>query len=204
MNDLFPEIAADPVIAARHRAFSRHQHSAIVDADNNERYTLKATLDECMRFSGATHIDIDLAACVEAHCADEWLGRQLDGTFLDALSCSWRPKWWRSGRRWGFLNPPYDMLEAFTERLFLAMIDGELDGLMYLPPGDRCEQPWWHKYIEPYRDGGRLIAGKDGNIRVRTRPLPGRQKFGSPGDRGGLLASSAPFPSVLVVLERCA
>ncbi len=201
VNDLFPEVAADPVIAARHRAFSRHQHAAVVDADNNERYTLQPTLDECMRFAGVDHIDIDLAACVEAHCADEWLGRQLDGTFLDALSCSWRPKWWRSGRRWGWLNPPYDALEAFTERLALAMIDGELDGLMYLPPGDRCEQPWWHKWFEPYRDGGGLLGGK---VRVRTRPLPGRQKFGSPGDPGGLLASSAPFPSVLVVLERCA
>lgn len=203
MSDLFPEVAADPVIAARHRAFSRHQHASVVDADNNERYTLRPTLDECMRFAGVDHIDIDLAACPEAHVADEWLGRQLTGLrYLDALSgITWSPlESARPRGNWvGFLNPPYDRLEAFTERLVLAMLDGQLDCCMYLPPGDRCEQPWWQKWVEPYRDGRGLI---DGKVSITTHPLPGRQKFGSPGDPHGLLATSAPFPSLLIVWRR--
>ncbi len=211
MNDLFPEVVADPVIAARHRAFSRHQHSAVVDPNNNERYTLRPTLEECMRLGGVDHIDIDVAACSEAHCAPEWLGQQLDGTFRDALATSWKPRdivmfAAREGLVVphdapvvGWMNEPYDMLLAFTERAALAMADGELDVLLSLPPGDRCEQDWWQKWIEPYRDGKSLF---NGNVMISTHCLDGRQKFGSPGDPTGLTASSAPFPSVLIVYRR--
>lgn len=206
------DVPADPLVAARHRAFSRHQHAAVSDVKNNERYTLRPTLEECMRFAGVVHIDIDCAACPEAHVADEWLGLQVDGSFRDALGCSWRPTTRPPDTHaTGWLNPPYDMLEAFTERGVLAVLDGQLQTLIMLPPGDRCEQPWWQKWIEPHRDdatGSNHIHRQGGigmradRVRVRTWNLPGRQRFGSPGDPRGLCADSAPFPSVCVVFER--
>ncbi|MBP6479861.1 MAG: hypothetical protein KA310_03345 [Pseudomonadales bacterium] len=203
-NDLFPEVAKDPEIAARQRAFSRHQHSMVGVGDaNNERYTLAPTLEQCMRFAWVDRIDIDVAACPEAHCADEWLGRQADGSFRDALTCSWTPRAFpmhpalRPRPLIGWCNMPYTLLLEFMERAMLAMVDRELDILMMLPPGDRCEQPWWQTWVEPYRDGRGHYKG----VVVETKCLPGRQKFGSPGDPKGLLASSAPFPSVCVVLR---
>lgn len=216
MSDLFPEVVPDKLALLRRRTWARHQHNRIVDPNDNERYTLRPTLELCMRLAGVDHIDIDTAACPEAHCAPLWLGQQGDGSFLDALTSSWDPCAYApvgvvgwlpvpkvvrrlAGPLVGWCNPPYDALEDFTERSTLAMLDGELDVLLSLPPGDRCEQPWWQEWIEPSRDGRGNIAGK---VRITTHPLPGRQKFGSPGDPCGLVASSAPFPSVLIVWRR--
>lgn len=199
--DMFPEVESDREAVLRRRTWARHKHNRVVDPNDNERYTLDPTLALSRAVATAGHIDIDLAACPEAHCAEEWLGLQNDGTFRDSLTSSWNPKWYRGqGRpRTGWLNPPYDQLLDFTERASLAMIDGELDLLLYLPPGDRCEQPWWQNGIEPYRDGRALLAGM---VEITTHCLPGRQRFGSPGDPFGLTATSAPFPSVLVVWRR--
>lgn len=197
MSDLFPEVVADPVAMARRRVWARHQHNRIPDPEDNERYTLSTTVAECLRLADVEHIDIDLAGCPEAHCAEQWLGTQPGGAFIDALQVSWapaNPK--RKALRVGWLNPPYSMLTEFTERAAMAMLDGELDVLLYLPPGDRCEQPWWQQWIEPHRDGRKCLEGM---VRITTHCLSGRQTFGKPGDRAGLGATSAPFPSVLVV-----
>lgn len=165
---------------------------------DDERYTLRPTLQWAMEKAGVDHIDLDVAACPESHWAEEWFGRQDDGSFVDALSVSWSPKKVRRGPRVGWMNQPYSMLEAFTERATLALVDGELDALLGLPPGDRCEQPWFQKWVEPYRDGRGGFRG----VRIDTYPAPGRQKFGSPGDPGGLVAVQAPFPSLLIVWRR--
>lgn len=195
--DLFPEVEPDKIAMLKRRSWARHQHNRVVDPNDNERYTLSPTLEQIRKLSGVTHFDIDLSACVESHCAPEWLGVQFNGTFRNALTSSWRPtkKLFPDDPSVGFNNMPYDAIEDFIERSVVAMLDGELDVLLSLPPGDRCEQPWWQRWIEPYRDGRGLI---DGRVKIETHCLPGRQKFGSPGDPNGLVASSAPFPSVLI------
>lgn len=203
MTDLFPEVEPDKVGALRRRTWARHKHSRVIDPEDNERYTLRSTIDECMALARVDHIDIDVAACPEAHWAAQWLGRQLDGTFIDALTSSWEP--WNPAHRTGgeyrlrvgWNNPPYSALQEFTERTILALLNGELDVVLALPPGDRCEQPWWQKWIEPYRDGRGLIEGK---VSIETHCLRTRQRFGSPGVQSA--GFSAPFPSVLVVYRR--
>lgn len=204
--DLFPEIEADKTDALRRRTWARHQHSRVIDPNDNERYTLRPTIEICMRLAKVSHIDIDVSACPEAHWAEQWLGLQVDGSFVDALTSSWRPKRVNARERSafplvGWENMPYSDIEDFTERTIAAMLDKELDVVLALPPGDRCEQPWWQKWIEPYRDGRGLI---DGKVAIETHCLPGRQRFGSPGDPAGIHSAgfSAPFPSVLVVY-RC-
>lgn len=206
MTDLFPEVEADKEAVLRRRTWARHQHNRVVDPNDNERYTLRSTIELCMKLAHVDHFDIDIAACPEAHWAERWLGLQVDGTFRNALTSSWSPNPFVPAFslpvvRVGWLNMPYDQLEDFTERSVLAMIDGELDVLLMLPPGDRCEQPWWQKWIEPVRDG-RAPSDK---VQVTTHCLPVRQKFGSPGDPHGVHSTGfgAPFPSVLVVWRRC-
>lgn len=196
---MFPEVAPDKVAMLKRRTWARHQHNRVIDPNDNERFTLRPTIELCMRLAGVDHIDIDTSACPEAHCAPEWLGRQVDGSFRDALTSSWEPSgvhWCGEAHRVGWNNMPYDAIEDFTERSAKAMLDGELDVLLSLPPGDRCEQPWFQTWIEPHRDGRALL---DGRVAITTHCLPGRQRFGSPGDPHGHAASSAPFPSLLIV-----
>lgn len=197
-DDLFPELKPDPEPAARKRLWARHQHNRIVDPDDNERYTRLATFEECRRLANVhAPFGLDVAACPESHWGARWFGRQLDGSFIDAIGSSWAPlSLVDAGPAW--CNPPYTELLAFTERIIFALLDGERDTVLYLPPGDRCEQEWWQKWIEPYRDGRGHFRG----VKVNTHPLKGRQTFGKPGDPLGLSCVNAPFPNVLVHLWR--
>lgn len=210
-GDLFPDLAPSLEDAARARLKARtparHRHSLVDDVANNERYTKPETVEWALDKAKVrrSSLIIDLAACPESHHAKIWHGNQPDGTFRDSLGSSWRPSEFgylgslEDRFTWGWLNPPYDRLLDFCERLMLALVDRELGGVLFLPPGDRNEQPWWHKFIEPYREGRGLLAGC---IEVSTHNHPGRCVFGKPGDPKGFTGGSAPFPSVLVIFER--
>jgi hypothetical protein len=200
VNDLFPEVAPDPAGLIRRQVFARHQHAQIDDATNNERYTLRPTLEQCMRLAGVTRIHRDVAACPEAHCAPIWCGLQPDGSFIDGLTESWAVDGVPSSElvTWG--NWPYSDLLAWVCRTWRACFNGEHGRALALPPADRCEQPWWQKWVEPFRDGRGELEGWT----IDTFNLAGRQRFGSPGDPKGLTADQAPFPSVLLVWRKTA
>lgn len=197
MTDLFPEVVPDKAALLKRRMWARHQHSRVVDPSDNERYTLRPTIALCMRLARVSRIHLDTAACPEAHVADRWFGRQLDGSFIDGLATSWTPAGVRPEEAVDWNNPPYDALEEWVQRCLSAAVDGECGTVLMLPPGDRCDQPWWQQWIEPYRDGRGLFEG----VAIETFHLPGRQKFGSPGDPSGHCATQAPFPSMLIVLR---
>lgn len=69
---------------------------------------------------------------------------------------------WSGERVW--CNPPYSNLEPWCEKARTS--DAELAVL--LVPANRCEQGWWQRQVEPYRDRG---AG------LRVEFLPGRPRF---------------------------
>lgn len=96
--------------------------------------------------------------------------------------------WW-PGSRTVWLNPPYDSesMEAWAPlaRDYGANYRGELAGLV--PAW--TDRAWWHGCIEPYRRTGHL----------EVRFIPGRLRFGWPGNPHGVGADSARFPSALFV-----
>lgn len=55
---------------------------------------------------------------------------------------------WRGERCW--CNPPFSSIEAWVEKAWRSH-DAEL--VMMLVPATRTEQPWWHRWVEPWRDG---------------------------------------------------
>jgi hypothetical protein len=80
----------------------------------------------------------------------------------NGLTGSWK------GRR-VFVNPPFTMIPEFLNKSWFSEA-----GLVYcIIPATRTEQPWWHEYVEPYRDG-RDYAGP---MTLRTEFMQGRKHF---------------------------
>lgn len=86
---------------------------------------------------------------------------------IDGLTQPWK------GRVW--CNPPYSQIEAWLEKAWKEWGQGPpwCDLIAMLLPANRCEQGWWHKHVEPYRDHN--LNG------LRVIFLKGRQRFVLPG-----------------------
>lgn len=69
-----------------------------------------------------------------------------------------------------FCNPPFSELERWVEKAWeeFRRVDGPRSIVM-LVPGNRQEQPFWQRLIEPERD-------RPGSM-LTTRNLPGRIRF---------------------------
>lgn len=90
----------------------------------------------------------------------------------DALMKSW------SGER-VWCNPPYSNINPWVEKAWREMRHG-CELVVMLLPANRCEQGWWQRQVEPYRDGARLRPHR---LRLTTEFLPGRMRFEWPPDR---------------------
>ncbi len=55
---------------------------------------------------------------------------------------------WDGERVW--CNPPFSRLEPWAEKAHHSHL---CEVATLLTPANRCEQPWWQKYVEPFRDG---------------------------------------------------
>lgn len=107
---------------------------------------------------------------------------------------------WRGDRVW--CNPPYSNVPAWVEKARTEMFRGCQLSVLLLP-ADRTEQPFWHEFIEPFRDRG---------LGVTARFVRKRIKFGLPPDhphadkglargRPGGGYRYPPFGCVLVIFE---
>lgn len=90
----------------------------------------------------------------------------------DALSRSWAVEMC-------WVNPPFSNLPGWVAKASHEVAHGCL-GVVMLLPADRTEQPFWHEFIEPYRDRG---------LGVSTTFIRKRVKFALPvghpaGDKG--------------------
>jgi phage N-6-adenine-methyltransferase len=106
---------------------------------------------------------------------------------------------WSGYRVW--CNPPYSSIAAWAEKAWSEMVDGSCAHVTMLLPANRCEQPWWQQFIEPFRDGPRIE-----DVRLTTQFLAGRMRFGRPD---GVIwktteakGSRPPFGCVLATWER--
>lgn len=102
----------------------------------------------------------------------------------DGLAQRW------SGSVW--CNPPYSDLTSWLAKAWAewAQPDGP-ERIVLLLPGNRCEQPWWQTWVEPYRD-------RPGSP-LSVRFLPGRLRFIKPGATVVKPNERPPFGCVLVV-----
>jgi phage N-6-adenine-methyltransferase len=86
---------------------------------------------------------------------------------LNGLTGPW------SGRVW--CNPPFSELATWIAKCWREMARaGGPELIFLLIPATRTEQDWWHKLVEPFRDGRpSLVPG----ARLETRFLRGRTHF---------------------------
>lgn len=71
-------------------------------------------------------------------------------------------------------NPPYSEIEAWVAKAWKEwsrpVEDGRPGCIVMLLPANRTEQPWWHEFVEPFRDGR-------GHTTFTTRFVAGRRDF---------------------------
>lgn len=152
-------------------------------ADGDQRFTTRETNAWCMAVAGVEAWDLDVAACEESHLASAYFTRSDDGLV--------RP-WW--GRVW--VNPPFSDIEPWVAKAFREMESAPgPEVIAMLLPASRTEQRWWQDLIEPRRD-------RRGSKRLSTHFLPGRTRFGHPGNPEGVGVGSPPFGCVLLVWRR--
>lgn len=169
--DMFPEVRAPDELA-----------------DGDQRFTTRETDVWCRAHAGVEAWDLDVAACEESHLTEDFYTRAQDGLLQP----------WRG---WAWCNPPFSDIRPWVERAWLAMIDRETDGVAMLLPASRTEQAWFQDCVEPYRDGRRPALAQAGSedIRLTTHFLPGRTRFGHPGNPEGVGVGSPPFGCVLLI-----
>lgn len=93
-------------------------------------------------------------------------------------------------------NPPFSNIEPWVEKSHSC----EATVVMLLP-ANRTEQPFWQKYIEPFRDG--RDVGNLRDLMPETRFLAGRRCF---RNRGASIVNrtsrNPPFGVVIVIWDR--
>lgn len=96
---------------------------------------------------------------------------------------------WCGHRVW--CNPPYSSIENWVQKAWSEMLYGECERVVMLLPANRCEQKWWQRHIEPFRDRN--------PVSLTTTFLPGRMRFGHPASwEKPLKGDRPPFGCVLV------
>lgn len=111
---------------------------------------------------------------------------------IDGLAQSWRGE-----RVW--CNPPFSRPDLWVRKAWSEMRRG-CELVVMLLPANRCEQKWWQEMVESVRDR----EPRDG-IRLTTRFLAGRTRFGWPDDKVfDKRGDRPPFGCVLLTWERAA
>jgi phage N-6-adenine-methyltransferase len=124
---------------------------------------------------------LDVAASNRNHKVPRYFTRAVDGLTQP----------WTGERVW--CNPPYSACGAWVEKAVRETCGNGCPLVVMLLPNNRCEQKWWQKHVEPFRDRGQGV-----NVRF----LKGRPRFIQPpeaimdkrGDR-------PPFGLVVVVFK---
>jgi hypothetical protein len=120
--------------------------------------------------------------CTLAGTYDERVGTEFDPR--DGLHYPWAGE-----RVW--CNPPFSGLRPWVERAW----DESPEVACILLPNNRSEQPFWQRYVEPYRD-------RPGSVLI-TRHLPKRRPFLISGEGiGNRTSKNPPFGLVALIWDR--
>ncbi len=141
---------------------------------NDERYTPSSLYLPLHKEFGFT---LDVCATDESAKCRRYFTKAEDG-----LKQPW------SGQR-AWCNPPYSDIEPWLSKAWSS----NADLVVMLIPATRTEQPFWQQWVEPHRD--KVWANWD----FSTRFLPGRIRFGHPGNPEGVGVGSPMFGCVLLI-----
>lgn len=100
---------------------------------------------------------------------------------------------WAGERVW--CNPPYSSLGNWLHKAWQE--HRKANGIVMLLPANRCEQPWWQEWVEPYRDN-RTVAGVKA---LTVEFLPGRLRFIKAGATEIKPNERPPFGCALLIWE---
>lgn len=181
------EVAADRAALARVHSDLFPETRVDPTIDGDQRFTTRETDLWCRKVAGVEKWDLDVAACEESHLAPDFYTKADDG-----LSKRWCAK-----AVW--CNPPFSDIEPWVQKAIAEMLAGGPDVIAMLLPASRTEQAWWQNLVEPRRDRD---FGNIGRGRLTTHFLPGRTRFGHPGNPEGVGVGSPPFGCVLLVWRR--
>lgn len=153
--------------------------------DGDQRFTTSETDLWCRQRAKVDAWDLDVAACDEAHLAERYFTKADDG-----LMQPWK------GRVW--CNPPFSDIGPWVDKAWHEFNEARAITIAMLLPASRTEQPWWQSGVEAYRDGRAELLGST----FTTHFLPGRTRFGHPGNPQGIGVGSPPFGCVLLVWRK--
>jgi hypothetical protein len=169
--------------------------------ENDSRFTQAATLETCRKLADVEVFTLDVAACEASHVAGAWFSPEVvqrpelihRGCFgRDGLTADWVGAVW--------CNPPWSDCGAWVLRAWNEMARAKGPSVVaMLLPDNRREQPWWQELVEPHRDG---LLSRVYRCTLRTHTLPGRPRFGEPGDVTGANAGSPKHGCCLLVWRR--
>lgn len=137
----------------------------MIDADQDRRFTLPATLDLCKALARVDRFDLDVAAEAGHSCADAFIDADADG-----LASEW------AGRVW--CNPPFSDCGAWVRKAHEQVAKKSVILVAMLLPATRTEQVWWQVSVQPWLVMSRHSSG----VEISANFLPGRTKFGTPDD----------------------
>jgi hypothetical protein len=149
-----------------------------IEPDTDERYT---PTDLYRRCTGGSTLWLDASATRESAKCPRYYS--LSERHEDGLVLPWDAPTWN--------NPPWSDIEPWIEKAE-AEIRSRRCPLAYQLLPSWTDRKWWHRYVEPHRDGR-------GDGLITTRFLE-RERFGRPGDPEGLRSGGSPdFWCVLLV-----
>lgn len=145
---------------------------------NDERYTLKPTLEQLQKFARLEGRDFDLDPCASARG-----GAKAETNFLEGLNRDW----------FGhvYVNPPFSQLMTWVEKCIEEV--PRVKSITLLVPANRTEQAWWQRLW------GYLVATGSTHEILWLTP---RVRFGTPDDLNGTRKDNKPpFACVAVRLK---
>lgn len=172
--------------------------SSPLSAPENYKDLMFTPLDRWRPWHQEFKFTIDVCGQADAPVSQaigRWYGIEEDG-----LARSWAGE-----RVW--VNMPYSNIGPWVAKAWenVAWLPRPGEGaelVALLLPGTRTEQPWFQKYIEPYREKGWLYGNGPFAWSVETRFLGKRIAFGNPIDPTPQKKVTGVFNSVLVIMRR--
>lgn len=131
-----------------------------------------------------------LDPCASPECFSVQLVKRWYGERDNGLQQSW-------ANERVFCNPPYSNIPDWMAKIrteLNAIVPAQLVVALLPAWPDRI---WWHDYVEPYREGSKLVRNDPRRCTVRF--YKGRITFGCPGNPLGIKRGNGTFPSALVV-----